>query len=98
MKLKKPAGETHIHLKEIKELALKYTPDQIENCIRQQIEKGENICLRDDSNEEIISELSKAEFVRMLMEQGMDLTDALRELAKRIRVVHNEYVHGKTIR
>ncbi len=98
MKLKKPSGETHIHLKEIKELAMRFTPDQIENCIRQQMEKGENVCLRNDSTEEIISELSKAEFVRMMVEQGKDLTDALRELARRIRMVHNEFVHGKTIK
>lgn len=98
MGLKKPPVETGKHyVKEVKELALKYTPGQIENCIKQQIETGENVCLKDSSTEEIVSELSKAEFIRALMEQGMTLADALRELAKRIRAVHNEFVHGKTI-
>ncbi len=30
--------------KELKKLAEKFTPGQLESCIRQQLEKGENAC------------------------------------------------------
>lgn len=74
-----------IDLQEIKELSKRFTPEQIEGCITQQLETGENVCLRDESSEEIINELAKARFIRSLMNEGMSLADALRELAKRMR-------------
>ena len=40
---------------EIKELAKKFTPEQIESCITQQIDTGENICLKTESAEKIIN-------------------------------------------
>jgi len=76
-----------IHIKEIKELAKKFTPEQLENCIAQQITEGQNVCEIAGPTEYVINELSKAEFVRELMEKGMSLTDAVRELARRIRLV-----------
>ncbi|TAL24952.1 MAG: hypothetical protein EPN94_06185 [Nitrospirae bacterium] len=75
-------------VREIKELAKKFTPRQIEGCITQQLETGENICLRNEAAEKVISELAKAEFVRELMaEKGISLADALRELARRMRML-----------
>lgn len=38
-----------------------------------------------EASEKAINELSKAEFVRDLMEKGIKLADALRELAERMR-------------
>ncbi len=78
-----------MNVKEIKELAGRYTPEQIENCISRQLKEGHNICLRDESTERIINELSKAGFVRKLMDEGMSLPEALRELARRIRQVQS---------
>ncbi len=74
-------------LSEIKELAKRFSPEEIEGCITQQLETGENICLRDESTERIINELSKARFIRDLMDKGYSLADALRELARRIRQI-----------
>jgi hypothetical protein len=76
-----------VDVKEIREIAKKFTPEQIESCITQQIETGKNICLKDPSSERIINELSKAEFVKRLMAEGMELADALRELANRMRSI-----------
>lgn len=73
------------YIKEIKGLAGKYTPEQIEGCITQQLETGENVCLRDNSAEKIINELAKAQFIREKTERGMSLADALRDLARRMR-------------
>ncbi len=77
-------------VKEIKELAKKFSPEQIEGCITQQLETGKNVCLKNPSAEYIINELSKAEFIKKLMGEGMELADALRELAKRMRNIQRE--------
>jgi len=72
-------------IKEIREIAKRYTPEQIEGCITQQIETGKNICIENESTEKILNDLSKAGFVKELMRQGMSFADALRELARRMR-------------
>jgi len=74
-----------IHIKEIKELAKRFAPEQIEGCITEELETGKNICLSGSSADEIINELSKAEFIRGMIDGGMSLPDALRELARRMR-------------
>jgi hypothetical protein len=78
-------------VREIRELAAKFTPEQIDGCITQQIETGENVCLMDESTEKVISELSKAQFVRELVEQGTEMSEAIRELARRIRRVQKGF-------
>ena len=74
-------------IKQIRDIAKKYTPEEIEGCITQQMETGNNVCLIDSNSEKIINELSKAEVIRQLMDEGMSLADALRELARRMRLV-----------
>ncbi len=80
-----------IDIKEIKKLAKRFTPDEIESCIQQQLKEGENICDIKGPIEYVISELAKAEVVKRLMEQGMSITDAVRELARRIRLVQKGF-------
>jgi hypothetical protein len=74
---------------ELKKLAEKYSPEQLEACIRQQLEKGENACDLVDETDEVITALSKAEVVRELMDQGLTFSQALRELGKRIRAIYS---------
>ncbi len=74
--------------KELKKLVEKYSPEQLERCIVQQLAKGENECERADDTDEVITALSKAEVVRELMDQGKTFSEALRELARRIRAVY----------
>ena len=76
--------------KELKKLAEKYSPDQLESCILQQLSKGENECELVDGSDDVITALSKAEVVRELMDQGMKFSDALRELGRRIRAVYGK--------
>lgn len=71
--------------KEIREIAGRYTPDELEGCITQQLKTGKNICLTDQNSEQIINELSKASFIRKKIEEGFTLPDAIRELAQRMR-------------
>jgi hypothetical protein len=79
-----------MNVPEIRDLAKKFSPDQIEECITQQIETGENVCLRDYSTQVVVGELAKAEFIKKLMGEGMSLADALRELARRMRLLHEQ--------
>ncbi len=76
-----------MNIKEIKELASKFTPEQLENCILQTIQDGKNECEITGDVEEVVNILAKAQTVRELMEQGMSQMEAIRELARRIRQV-----------
>jgi len=78
-------------VKEIKEIAKKFSPEQIEACITQQVETGENVCLEDGTSEKIINELAKARVVRGFMDKGISLADALRELARRMRIIQKGF-------
>lgn len=75
---------------DLKKITEKYSSDQLEACIRQQLDKGENVCEIVDGTDSVIEELSKAEVVRELMDQGMKFSDALRELGRRIRAVYGK--------
>ncbi len=82
-------------VKEVRELAKRFSPDQIERCISQQLQTGTNVCLRSESGEWVINELAKAEFIRKRIEKGMSLADALRELAGRMRRLHEMSEEGQ---
>jgi hypothetical protein len=73
---------------EIKELVEKYSSEQLEICIKQQLDKGENSCNIVDQTDTVIAELSKATVVQELMGQGMSFSEALRELGRKIRAVY----------
>ena len=75
---------------DLKKIVDKYTAEQLEACIRQQLDKGENACEIVDGTDDVITDLSKAEVVRELMEQGMSFSDALRELGRKIRAVYGK--------
>ena len=81
-------GKEDLNLKEIKDLANMFSLNEINACIDNQLQDGKNICFTGDSTDEIINVLSKAEFVKSQMEEGLSLGEAVRELAKRIRNVY----------
>ncbi|MBK3332716.1 hypothetical protein GWK41_06510 [Persephonella atlantica] len=74
-------------IKEIKQLAEKFTKEQLENCILQTVENGKNECEIDGEVMEVINILAKAQTVRELMDNGMTQMEAVRELARRIRKI-----------
>ena len=82
--------------KQLKKLTGKFSPDQLQSCIRQQLDKGENACEIVDETDEVITMLSKAEVVRELMNKGMKFSDALRELGRRIRSVYGADEESKS--
>jgi uncharacterized protein YjiS (DUF1127 family) len=76
--------------KVLKKLIEKYGVAQLESCIRQQLEKGENACELVEKDDEVVAALSEAGVVRELMDQGMTFSDAFRELGRRIRAVYGK--------
>jgi len=74
-----------MNIKEIRELANRFSKEQLEKCILQTVETGRNECELDGDVLEVVNTLAKAQTVRELMDQGMDQMEAVRELARRIR-------------
>ncbi len=79
------------NLKEIRELAKRFSPEELESCIQQQIQEGDNVCKLSGPTEYVVNELSKASVVKESMNEGMSLSDAVRELARRIRLVQKGF-------
>ena len=78
--------EGGIHVKEIRDLARRFSGEQIEGCIHHQLDAGNNPCAPSESAEAAMDVLAKADYVRHLMDdQGYTLSQALRELGRRIR-------------
>lgn len=78
------------HLAEIRALAQRFSPEELEACIRDQLEAGANVCEPSGKTEEIVGVLAKAEFVKARMAQGTTLPEAIRELGRRIRAVQQQ--------
>lgn len=81
-----------MNVKEIKELSLKFTPQQIEKCINEALKNGKPLtegCNPSGDLVEILNTLAKAQTVRELMEKGMTQTEAIRELARKIREIQS---------
>ncbi len=76
-----------MNIKEIKELSVRFTKEQLELCILQTVQEGKNECEIDGEVMEVVNILAKAQTVRELMDQGMSQMEAIRELARRIRKV-----------
>ena len=76
-----------MNIKEIKELSVRFTREQLELCILQTGQDGKNECEIDGEVIEVVNILAKAQTVRELMDQGMSQMEAIRELARRIRQV-----------
>ena len=79
-----------MNIKEIRELAKKFTPEQIERCIDETMKIGKPTlegCEVSGDVMEMINTLAKAQTVRELIEQGLTEVEAIRELARRIRQV-----------
>lgn len=77
-----------MNIKEIKELAKKYSIEKIEACINEVVETGKTSCEVSGDTLEMINTLAKAQYVRELMEKkGLSEIEAIRELAKKIRQI-----------
>ncbi len=76
-----------IDIAEIRGLARKFTPEEIEACITRELKEGENPCTPPGPVDRVVDALAKAEWVRSRVDEGVPLQEAVRELAKKIRGV-----------
>jgi hypothetical protein len=75
-----------MNIKSIRELAQKYTAEELEACIEDEIGLMKNACYLGDSPEETVDSLSKASYIRQMMDrENLPLNEALRKLAQTIR-------------
>ncbi|MDA8085228.1 MAG: hypothetical protein M0Z75_00835 [Nitrospiraceae bacterium] len=77
--------EITIDIEEIRELAKRFRPEEIEHCIEMHLREEKHECPLKGTSEHIINELAKAGFVRKMVDNGAQPMDAIRELAERIR-------------
>jgi len=75
-----------VSIKEVRVLADNYSQNKLEDCLNLAINNSANPCFSTTSNDDVVSTLAKASFVRKQIDQGKSLSEAMRELAKRIRV------------
>jgi hypothetical protein len=69
----------------VRQLAKTFSYKQIANCINEQIETQSNSCTIYGENTQVLNILSRAGVVRRLVDEGTSLSDAMRELGRRIR-------------
>lgn len=74
-------------MREIRDLANRFDANSIESCIQLAMENKKNPCYTTGETEEVISVLAKTSFVQTLMQQGLSIAEAVRELGKRIRKI-----------
>lgn len=72
---------------DVRKLALQHEADVLEENINWQIANGTNPIYGVGTSEEIVGVLSKAKVVRQLMDNGMTIQEALRELGRRVRMI-----------
>ena len=77
--------EKAIDIKEIRQLARMFSPEEIEHCIEMHLRQEKHKCPLTGTDEHIINTLAKAQFVRKRVNEGASLIDAIREIAERIR-------------
>ncbi len=81
-----------MNIKEIREIARRFTSEQIEACIQETLKNGKpqmEGCNPSGDIVEILNTLAKAQTVRELMEKGYTEVEALRELARKIREIQS---------
>ncbi len=77
--------EKVIDIKEVRKLANMFTIEEIENCIALHLRKEKHSCPLTGTDDHIINELAKAQYVRDRVDKGVLPLDAIRELAEKIR-------------
>jgi len=77
--------DTSMHIEEIRELAKRFSAESLDKCMQKVIHGQANECFNDGEVEDVMNVLAKAEFVKSQVNKGMSLSQAIRELGRRIR-------------
>ena len=76
-----------VHTREIRELADRFSVEQLERCLTEELDTGDNRCELTGPTGDVVSTLAEAELVREQVDRGVPLIDSIRELARRMRAV-----------
>ncbi len=58
-----PLPHSYLHLAEIRALAQRFSPDELEACIREQLDEGANMCEPPGRTEEIVGKACAPELM-----------------------------------
>ena len=74
-------------MQDIKKMVETYSHAELEKCVEAQVSTGTNACFTGSTTEETMSVLSKASYVKQLLEEGKvdSVIDGIRKLAGSIR-------------
>lgn len=75
-------------IKDIRSLIRRYSSAELAQCIDQQIEESRNDCQCGNDALVVMNTLARAQMVRQLMDGGMQSSDAIRELGRRMRMLN----------
>lgn len=76
-----------INFSEIREVAMRFDTQTIAECQQQAINNQGNTCYSNSRLDEVMNVLAKAGFIRSEMDKGKQITQAFRELGKRVRAI-----------
>ena len=72
-------------IKNVRELAQLFNTEQISKCIDDQIETQSNSCEIFEDNIKALNTLARAGVIRQLLDKGVSLPEATRQLGRRMR-------------
>lgn len=72
----------------LRELVGTYKSDELELCTNEQIQLGENACLKTGDAEMTINLLAKASYVSSRVSRGESVNEAMRALGKQMRMLN----------
>ena len=82
-------------MKDIKTMVETYSQAELEKCVEEQIKSGTNFCFSGSTSEETMNVLSKASYVKQLIEKGEvdSVTDGIRKLAASMRMLQQNVMN-----
>ena len=75
----------------VRQLVQRFTAEELDQCVTQQVNESNNTCLAGNDAGNLLDELTKANFIKHLVEHGMPDQEAFRELGRRMRVLLGEH-------
>jgi len=76
-----------MYAREIRDLAGRFSAEDLERCLAEELDTGDNRCDVMGPIGEVVNTLAEAEFVRDQVDRGLPLPESIRELAGRMRAV-----------
>lgn len=69
----------------VRSLALRFEDRELSYCMEKQLAQADNDCYPGNDHEDVMNVLAKASFVQQQMQRGLSISQAMRELGRRMR-------------